>query len=422
MNRVFFITQGCSANIADSEVMAGLLAEAGYEMVGKAEDADLVIYNTCTVKGPTENEFIRRMRKLTALEKKIIVAGCIPQAEPSLTVLQGISVVGPYDIHKIAEAADQTLKGKTVCFLSRVNKPRLNLPKVRKNALVEIVPILHGCLGHCSYCKTKHARGHLHSYPINDIVRHVSKAVAEGAKEVWLTSQDCAAYGLDLGKTLPELLEAVCSIPRDFRVRVGMGNPEHYLLFLDRAVKAYEHEKIYKFLHVPVQSGSDEVLREMGREYTAADFMRVIRAFRKKMPQITVSTDIIVGYPTETEADFKKTLSLIRAARPDVHNLSRFWPRPGTPAAELKPLSSEVMKVRSKKTFALLRKVAFENNRKWVGWQGDVLVVEKGKGNTVIGRNFAYKQIVIEKGASLTSREKVKVVRGTSIDLRAVIQ
>lgn len=420
MSKIYFITQGCSANIADSEVMLGLLKEK-HEIINGAKQADVIVINTCTVKGPTENEFLRKLKEFNKLKKKIILAGCIPQSQPN--DFKEYSRIGTYQITKINKAVEETLKGNVVSFLERNDSGRLNLPKLRKNELIEIVPISQGCLNACSYCKTKHARGNLHSYEIKDIVRHISKAVEQGAKEIWLTSQDNSVYGVDIDTNLVELLKQILTIDRDFKLRVGMMNPKYLLNYLDKLVKIYKNPKVFKFIHIPVQVGSNKVLKEMNRDYKSEDFVKIVAKFRKEIPEISIATDIICGYPTETKEDFEETIDLIKKTKPDMINYSRFWPRPGTLAAKLKQIDIKEMKRRTTTIMNLFKETALENNKKLIGKRYKILITEKGKNNTFIGKNDSYKQVIIEQNNKIKIGQDidVKIKEASHLDLKGEI-
>ncbi|MFQ5759106.1 MAG: radical SAM protein, partial [Candidatus Bathyarchaeia archaeon] len=246
--------------------------------------------------------------------------------------------------------------------------------------------------------------------------------VASGAKEVWLTSQDMACYGRDIGVTLADLLEKICNIEGTFLVRIGMMTPNYTLANLDRLVEAYQHRKIFKFLHLPVQSGDDEVLRRMQRFYTIEDFNQIVAMFRKAIPNITIATDVICGFPGETSEAFEKTMHLIEKVKPDIVNVSKFFPRPNTPAEKLEPkIPPSEIKERSKKMAELVRRIALEKNQAWKDWKGQILVDEKGKKpGSWIGRNFAYKPVVVKSRESLLGRiVNVHVVKAFQTYLRA---
>ncbi len=422
MSKVHFITQGCSANQADSEVMQGLLAEKNHALVEDEDQADIVVFNTCTVKGPSESFFKKKLAELKEKNKKVILAGCIPQSEKKKEQFKEHSMIGTFQIDHIDEVVNETASGNTITLLKRENKSRLNLPKVRKNDLIEIVPINDGCLSSCTFCKTKQARGNLYSYPSADIVRHISKAVENGAKEIWLTSQDTAVYGLDQGSNIVSLLKEIVSIDRDFMLRVGMGNPDHLKNCIKEYAQVLKDPKVFKFVHIPLQAGSDKVLKDMRREYTADEFKKIVRILKEAIPEITIATDIICGFPTETEEDFEKTLELVREIKPGVINISRYWPRPGTAAALMKQVNGRIIKERTKKLTELFHEVALDNNKKWIGWEGKVFVSEKGKEGSVLGRNYAYKQVVVKGSDDLIGKEvEVKIIDCSSFDLKGEI-
>jgi threonylcarbamoyladenosine tRNA methylthiotransferase CDKAL1 len=418
MAKVHFITQGCSANVADSEVMQGLVKEE-HSLVDSPEEADIVVFNTCTVKGPTENEFKRKITELKKLNKKVVLAGCIPQGQPK--DFSEYSRVGTYQIKQIKKAVDSTLHGDVVSYLERVDEGRLNTPKVRKNSLVEIVPILQGCLNSCTFCKTKHARGNANSYPVLDIVRHISKAAEEGVKEIWLTSQDNAVYGLEFDSNLALLLKSIITIDRDFKIRVGMGNPKYMLLYLDELINVMKNPKVFKFIHIPLQAGSDKVLTDMKRGYTASEFSFIVKRFREAIPDISIATDIICGFPTETAEDFTETIRVLKETKCDMINVSRFWPRPGTPAASLKQVDGAEAKERCKKLMDLFHSIAAEHNKQFIGKTEKILITEAGKDGSFIGKNDCYKQVILKGDFKIGQEVNVKIVDATSLDLRGEI-
>ncbi len=301
-------------------------------------------------------------------------------------------------------------------------KCRLELPKKRQNPVVDIIPISQGCLGNCSYCIVKRTRGGLDSCREELILSNVEKAVLERVGEIWLTAQDTGAYGFDTGGNLPSLLNKISKIGGDFRVRVGMMNPNHALEFMDELIKSYTDEKIYKFLHIPLQSGNDGVLKDMNRRYTINDFRRIISKFRRNFNHITISTDVILGFPTETEEAFQNTLRIIRETKPEVLNISRFWLRPGTKAGKFKQLPTRITKERSRLMNSIFREYALKKNKEWVGWEGKVLVSRKSKSGTYTGRNFAYKPVIIKSDENLIGKFIwVRINDATYYDLRGEI-
>ncbi|WP_042687263.1 tRNA (N(6)-L-threonylcarbamoyladenosine(37)-C(2))-methylthiotransferase [Candidatus Nitrosotenuis chungbukensis] len=420
MARIWVESYGCSASFADAEMISGMIVNGGHTLAANAKDSDLNLIVTCSVKDATANKMVNRIKRLKS--KPLIVAGCLAKAEPKTVekFSSGASMMGPNSIGKTLQIIDHALVGKRDVELSDTDITKTGLPKVRLNPVVGIVEIASGCMSDCTFCQTKLARGDLKSYRIGDIVRQVTEEVKDGCKEIWLTSTDNGCYGLDIGTTLPRLVEAVSSIPSDFMVRVGMMNPMYMPKIKDDLLKSFESDKVYKFLHVPVQSGSDQVLHDMKRGHTEATFRDLVKKFRKKFEKFTVSTDVIVGFPTETESDFEKTLSLIKETRPDVVNLSRYSQRPGTKASEMTQIDVSEVKRRSKIVFDLMNHIATENNEKWVGWQGDVLFNEQTD-EQVRGRNFAYKSVFVEDAVKVGQKKQVRITRVTNHGLYGVI-
>lgn len=393
--RVYVKSFGCPTNLADGEVIAGCLSRAGFDVVEETHNADILIYNTCAVKSPTENRMVDILRKAPR-GKRLVVTGCLPliNFERLKAEVDFDGVAGPAPGAKIVEVVRRVDNGEKVVALVRNSKPSLSLPKVPIKSVTGIIPTNYGCLGACSYCCVLFARGRLRSYSVNEIVERVKHDLASGAKEIWLTSQDTACYGKDVATNLADLMRRICEIEGRFFVRVGMMTPNQALEMLDDLIEAYKDEKIFKFLHLPVQSGDDEVLRLMNRFYGVDDFKRIIYTFRKEIPRITVATDVICGFPGESREAFEQTMRLIKEIQPDVVNISKFFPRPHTPAKKMMLLPPQEVKRRSKKMAELSRRISLEKNKAWINWEGTVIFDEKGKGKSWVGRNSTYKPMV----------------------------
>ncbi|MEM4297746.1 MAG: tRNA (N(6)-L-threonylcarbamoyladenosine(37)-C(2))-methylthiotransferase [Nitrososphaerota archaeon] len=414
LRKVYLESYGCSANLADSEIMGGLLQRAGYEISSSPQESDVNIIVTCTVKTSTANRMVHRLKQLSRLGKPLVVAGCMPLTERYAVekIHPSASLLGPDSITKVVECVEATVRGEKKVILDRLG-PKLLLPRIRHRPIVGIVEISSGCLDRCSFCQVKLARADLVSYPPEAIVKEVEEAVRDGCKEIWLTSQDNGCYGKDIGTSLAELLRQVCEVKGDFWVRVGMMNPTHVKDRVDEFLDAYAHEKVFKFLHLPVQSGSDRLLRLMNRRYTVKDFLNIVERFRQKFPQVTLSTDIIVGFPTEGEDDFELTMKLIKTIEPDVVNLSKFGSRPGTVAAKMPQVDPNTIKERSLKLHRLIKEASLKKNRSWIGWRGEALVDEMVKG-AWLARNFAYKPILLYEGLALGEKVSVEVIDATA--------
>jgi MiaB-like tRNA modifying enzyme len=410
MAKIYREVYGCAANTADYEIASGLLKEAGFELVESPEKSDLNLIFTCVVKIPTQQRMIHRIKKLTGLKRPLIVAGCMPKTGRKTIekIDPNASLLCPDTVEKVIDAVNSALDGKKFVLLKDLKKPKLGFPRCRKNSVIGITQIGRGCLLNCSYCIEPY-RGNLFSYSLNKIVGDVNIAVKQVCKEIWITSLDNGCYGFDSGTNLAELLKALSKIERKFWIRVGMANPLHVKKILEELIEVYQSEKIFKFLHLPIQSGSDKILRLMNRGYKVRDFIEIVEKFRKKHPKLTLATDIITGFPFETEENFKETIKLLERIKPDVVNLSKFGPMPGTQAAKMKQLPQKIVNKRSRELSEVIKKTSLGKNKEWIGWMGEVLV-DEGDKNTWIGRNFAYKPIIIKSTKNIFGKfVKVKI-------------
>jgi MiaB-like tRNA modifying enzyme len=341
---------------------------------------------------------VHRIKSLTKNNKPIVIAGCLPSADQKLVekINPNASLMGPNSIDKIVEIVNLTLNGQKIVSIQNSEIEKINLPRFRINPTISIVEIASGCLSECSFCQTKLAKGDLQSYRIGKIIQQIKHDLKDGAKEIWLTSTDNGCYGLDIGTNIVELLKRCDEIEGDFMIRVGMMNPMYLKDKVKDLVNTYlESNKIFKFIHIPVQSGSEKILRKMKRGHTVKTFNEIVRQFREKIPDMTIATDIITGFPEETDEDFELTLKTIKETEPDVINSSKFCPRPGTSASKMKRISQEIITERSKKMHSVMKHIAKKRNSRWLGWEGQVLIDEIEMGDPK-GRNQYYKSIVIK--------------------------
>lgn len=416
MAKIWLEAYGCSASFADSEMIAGLLVNGGHTLANNSKESDLNLIVTCSVKDATANKMIHRIKRLGT--KPLVVAGCLPKAEKETVerFSSKASLMGPNALGKTLEVISSTLNGHRKVELDDTDLSKVGLPKVRLNPAIGVVEIASGCMSECTFCQTKLSKGDLTSYRIGDIVRQVKNEIDEGCKEVWLTSTDNGCYGLDIGTDLPALVDNVADIPEDFMIRIGMMNPMYMPRIRDGLLKSFENDRVFKFLHVPVQSGSNKVLNDMKRGHTAETFRYIVKRFRGKFPEFTVSTDIIVGFPTETKQDFEETVNLLKDTRPDIVNISRYSQRPGTSAAKLDQIDVAEVKRRSKIIFDLANKISLENNKRWLGWKGEVLFDEMSDGH-IKGRNFAYKSVFVERPLKIGQKEQIEITDVTTHSL-----
>ena len=412
MAKIFVEAYGCSASFSDSEMISGLILNGGHTLVDNSSESDLNVVVTCSVKDATANKMIHRIKSLKT--KPLIVAGCLPKAEKSTVekFSENASMLGPNSLGKTLQVIDSTLKGTKQIALEDSDLSKVGLPKVRLNPVVGIVEIASGCMSECTFCQTKLSKGDLSSYRIGDIVRQVQTEIKDGCKEVWLTSTDNGCYGFDINTDLPTLIDTVVDIPHDFKIRVGMMNPMYMARIKDHLIESFDSDKVYKFLHIPVQSGSNRVLNDMKRGHTVETFIDVVKKAREKFPEFTISTDVIVGFPSETIEDFEKTKELLAETKPDVVNLSKYSARPGTDAAEWEQIDALEVKKRSKEIFEIINQIAIENNQKWIGWKGEVLFDEKTD-EGIKGRNFAYKSIRVDDSVEIGQTKNVEIIDST---------
>ena len=412
MAKIFVEAYGCSASFADSEMISGLIQNGGHTLVESSDQSDLNIVVTCSVKDATANKMIHRIKSLKS--KPLVVAGCLPKAEKeTVEKFSGnASLLGPNSLGKTLQVIDTTLSGRKQIALQDSDVTKTGLPKVRLNPAVGIVEIASGCMSECTFCQTKLSKGDLSSYRLGDIVRQVKTEIQDGCKEVWLTSTDNGCYGFDIGTDLPSLVNAVAEIPEEFMIRVGMMNPMYMPRIKENLIESYDNDKIFKFLHIPVQSGSNKVLHDMKRGHTAETYKEIVKMARDRFEKFTISTDIIVGFPTETEKDFEETMELLDKTRPDVVNLSRYSARPGTDAAEWKQIEVSEIKRRSKLVFEKISNITKENNKKWIGWTGRVLFDEKTE-DGIKGRNFAYKPVFVRDEVEIGEFHNVIITDAT---------
>ena len=402
--KIYLEVYGCTANKADASLIKGILQENKYEIVKNFDDADFIIILTCTVIDKTEQRMLSLLKKYRTIGKKIIVAGCMAsiQKEKIKKILPEAGFLPPQYSHHIIDI----IENKNVNF---IEKNKTIFPK-KFDDIIASIAIAEGCIFSCSYCITTYARGKLRSFSINEIKKDISFAVNSGCKEIQLTAQDTSSYGLDKKTDLGKLLINVTQINEDFRIRIGMMNPFTCLKNLNSIIKGFNSSKVYKFVHLPVQSGDNEILKKMNRKYTVEEFEKIVYLFRKNYYDITVATDVIVGFPGETDKQFQNTIDLIKKIKPDVTNITRFSARPNTIAKTMKGrITTQVAKQRSKILTEICDDISFEQNKKRIGRKYNILVTEVGKNNSFMGRSENYKPIVLKEKIQIGTFKNVEI-------------
>ena len=420
--KVFIESYGCTFNQADGQIIAGNLQANDIDIVDNIDEADIVIVNTCYVKLPTEDKMTFRIQKLQKEypDKKIIVGGCMVEIDPEKLDKIGpdVSWIGPHQLNKSASVVNATYCGDVIRETGFSKESKVCVPKVGDESLIHILQICEGCLGACTFCCTRFARGPLNSYPIADIVGEAQRAIENGACEIQLTAQDTAAFGQDSDEKLSDLVKEVANLKGDFRVRVGMMHPKNILNDVDEIIDAMKHPKVYDFIHLPVQSGSDKVLSEMRRGHTVEQYRGIVSKFKKEIPDVTLATDIIVGYPTESDEDFDETVKLLEEIRPSIIHLSKYQHRKGAISSSLPEIPREIMKKRSKFLSQIKERITERENEELLNSVQKVLVIEKGSKGGYIAKTNSYIPVIID-GVELGTFVDVKITEATSTYLKS---
>jgi len=412
---VYIETYGCTANQNNSEILAGILANSGFIVTNNQDIAEIIILNTCVVKGKTESKIKGRIKELKSKNKLLIITGCMPETDfkrlrkiDNKLIFLGthhfkdiINLIRDYQENKLDEKKQKE-------YLSQNPEIKLNLPKKPNNKLISIHQISEGCLGNCSFCKTRLAKGKLFSYTREEILKSIESDLQQGAKEIWITSQDNAAYGLDQkGKKnlLPELLNSIFELKHNFKLRLGMCDPNNILPIFDELIEVYKNKKMYKFLHIPIQSASNRILKDMNRFYTIEQAEKIIEKFKEVFPEGVIATDIIVGYPTETEEDHLKNLEFIKEFKPDVFNLSKFSSHKQTPAGKLKVLLNSIISKRASELMQIHRVTAQKNKQKYENKELKVFINKKISEELYESRDENYNIVLIKCSKEMLGKE-----------------
>ncbi|MEF8828387.1 MAG: tRNA (N(6)-L-threonylcarbamoyladenosine(37)-C(2))-methylthiotransferase [Haloarcula sp.] len=413
MARYHIETYGCTSNRGETQQIEQALREGGHHPADGPESADVAILNTCTVLEKTERNMLARAKEL---EKEtpadLVITGCmaLAQGEEFQSADIDAEVLHWDDVPQyVLNGECPTVTPDTETVL---------------NGVVGILPIARGCMSDCSYCITKQATGRIESPSVEENVEKARALVHAGAREIRITGQDTGVYGWDTNQgtsLLPELLDRICSdIDGDFRVRVGMANPKGLHGVREELAAVFaEHDELYNFIHAPVQSGSDDVLADMRRQHAVSEYLEVVETLDDQLDYWTLSTDFIVGFPTEDPADHEQSMALLRETRPEKINVTRFSKRPGTDAADMKGLGGQTKKDRSKEMSEAKMELMAEAYEEMVGHTSSVLLVEDGTDESLVGYDEAYRQVVIadaqERGLEIGDTVDVEITSHNTV-------
>lgn len=412
MKTVAVLSQGCAANFGEGEQIARLLIACGVEVVFENKEAspDAFCLNICTVKGDSTALALLRKTLADFPGTPVLMTGCVPPAlKKQLASEFPCVAVSDLDFIKRSPGILQNWL-ETGLWNVTLNSSPLQLSSVnferdfaegtkRATGHVGILNISDGCLDACTFCSTHLVKGRHKSASPEAIVEEAKKYIADGCKELWLSGQDTSCYGFDIGTNLAKLAQKIiANVKGDYKMRLGMGNPRHLETYLDEMLETFQDEHIYKFIHLPVQSGSDRILKLMGRRHSVETYTKIAKAFVRRFDYFTLSTDLIVGFPGETDDDFKQTLNVLEETRPTICNITRFVPRPGTVAANLKDtVPGDIQHDRSAELAARFQQMALENNSSRIGEFERILIDKPGKRTgTTIARDMAYRPVALQ--------------------------
>ena len=426
--KTYFVrTYGCQANVRDGETLAGMLEMMGFAMAERAEDADVVIFNTCAVRQAAEEHVFGEVGSLKPVklkhpEKVYCICGCMAQ-EP--VVVERIMnkypqvdlVFGTHNIDRFPDLLHQVMteKKRVIEVLSEEGRVIENLPVRRGSSSKGFVNIMYGCDKFCTYCIVPYTRGRERSRKQEDILAEIRELKATGRKEAVLLGQNVNAYGKDLGidDGFTKLLEACGGTGID-RIRFYTSHPRDYSSTTILAMKNFPN--IMKSLHLPVQSGSDEILKRMNRGYTADSYKKLYDEMKALIPEITFTTDLIVGFPSETDEQFQKTLDLVDYCRFDLAYSFVYSPRAGTPAARMEDtIPAEVKKERLQILNDRLAFHASQNNQKYLGKTLKVLCEGPSKKNPEILSGYSEENKLVNFRGNPDLKDQIAEVRITEV-------
>ena len=389
----FVETYGCAQNTNDSEKLKGMLADMGYDFCDKTEDADLILYNTCAVRENAELRVFGNIGALKHLKRKkpslmIGVCGCMMQQEHIAQTIRTKyphvdMVFGTHALYRFPEILDKAMADSRVFDIADDGGAIFeNISYKRDEPPLAKIPIMYGCNNFCTYCIVPYVRGRERSRSAENILCEIAEAAQQGYKEIMLLGQNVNSYGNDLdgGLTFAQLIAEACKIDGIERLRFMTSHPKD---ISDELIEVMaREEKVCKQLHLPIQCGSDRVLKKMNRKYTRAQYLEIIKKVRDKIPNIVLSTDIIVGFPGETNEDFEETMSVLREVEYDLVFSFIYSKRKGTPAAEMEDCLTDEEKHRNfDRMLELQNEISKRKNDKYEGKVEKVLVESVSKTN-----------------------------------------
>jgi len=434
--KYWIITFGCQMNKSDSERIATVLENAGYQKASKINEADLIVVNMCSVRQSAVDRVYGKIKDFAKLKTynsklKTLLTGCVLKQDRKKFAEKFNYILDIKDLPKWPAFLNSTPPLKTKDYLKI--KPKYS------NNFSAFVPVMTGCNNFCAYCVVPYTRGPEISRPAEEIICEVKNLIKKGYKEIWLLGQNVNSYKGQsnpvakkrdrLNKrqdiefiNFPQLLRKINDIPGNFWIRFTSSHPKDLSDELINVMADYK--KVTEYLNLPVQSGDNEILKKMNRSYTIAQYKNLVKKIRKKIPNIALSTDVIVGFPGETKKQFEETLKLFKEVKFDMAYIAKYSPRPGTAAAKLKDNVSQEEKDRREKVLTkILKQTILENNKKYVGKEVEILVDKKKSKNQWLGKTRTHKNVLFESKNNLLGKFiKVRITRALPWGLKGRIE
>ncbi len=373
--KIYVEAYGCTQEKSETGLYINSIMEEGDSITSDPKEADIRVIGTCVVIGKTERKMIQRIGELSNFGNTKVI-GCLPPTSSGVLKEKNVDLITPSEFRDL-------YRGK------------IDDIEIKETSILDGIPINQGCTGNCNFCISRIARGKLLSRHPEKIVNQVSMILDRGVREIRISSLDTAAYGLDIGTSLDKLVKTLTCIPEDFKLRVGMMEPKNTEKIIDGLIDSYRSEKVFKFMHLPVQDGDDRILQLMNREYTVDSYYMINNRFKEEFPDSVFSTDIIVGYPGSDEESFQSTVDLLYKSRPDIVNITTFSPRQFTRDFNKKTLPSNNVKKWSAEYSRIHKEMIRENYEKLIGTVREIMITEDGRRETSVGRDDAYRPVVI---------------------------
>ena len=388
--KIYFESYGCTLSKSEAGLYVNKMLSEGGELVSSPEQADLSVIGTCVVIKHTQDRMMDRIGEISR-DSRVKVLGCLPSVSGGELENERIEVLKPRDFRSFYSGS-------------------LDDIEIKEPSIFDGIPINQGCTGSCNYCISRVARGTLVSRPPAKVVSQIEMQLKRGIREVRISSLDTAAYGREMGLTLVDLVSGILSVNQDFMLRVGMMEPKNTADIIDRLLDKFNDARVFKFLHIPVQSGDNRILDLMNREYHAEVFRDIVGKFRARFPDGTLSTDIISGYHDEDEESFDQTMHLLKETRPEIVNITRFSPRPFTPDYDRKVPPSNLVKKWTRDYTGLHKSMLEQKYSSLAGRITTIMITEKGKPGTSVGRDPSYRPVVLQGEYPLYSKIEVEIV------------